>query len=122
MSQELVEYIAKALVDDQESVSVREASDDDDRRVIELRVSEEDRGKVIGRKGRTAHAIRTLLNAASDSGDVVLEAEAGLTFCLITNRAQATAASLPQRLAIIEVLSVTTSQVRLALSTFRIED
>jgi hypothetical protein len=62
------------------------------------------------------------LIAGTPTSELVLAAEADLTFCLITNRAQATAASLPQRLAIVEVLSVTTTEIRLALSTFRIED
>jgi predicted RNA-binding protein YlqC (UPF0109 family) len=43
-----------------------------DEHVVELSVLEEDRGKVIGRKGRTAHAIRTLLDAAADGDRVSL--------------------------------------------------
>ena len=62
---ELVEYIAKALVDEPEAVEVTQPSDG----VIELRVSDEDRGKIIGRKGRTAHAIRALLAASSADED-----------------------------------------------------
>ena len=59
---ELIEYIAKALVDEPEAVEVTVVEDE---RVIELSVAVDDRGKVIGRKGRTAHAIRTLLQAAA---------------------------------------------------------
>jgi uncharacterized protein len=64
---ELVEYIAKALVDSPDQVEVTQPEDD----VIELMVAEDDRGKIIGRKGRTAHAIRTLLAAASKTGNPV---------------------------------------------------
>lgn len=66
---ELVEYIAKALVDEPENVVVESAgTSDDGSQVLELRVAPDDRGKVIGKKGRTAHAIRALLNAASPEG------------------------------------------------------
>lgn len=61
---ELVEYIAKALVDNPEAVQVNEV-EGEQTSVIELKVSKEDLGKVIGRQGRTARAIRTILNAAS---------------------------------------------------------
>lgn len=61
---ELIDYIAKALVDDQESVEVTELGDDE-ASVIKLRVSKEDLGKVIGKKGRTAKAMRTVLSAAA---------------------------------------------------------
>ena len=59
---ELVEYLAKALVDDMDGVNVREV-DGERTMVIELRVAQGDLGKVIGKQGRTARAIRTLLNA-----------------------------------------------------------
>jgi uncharacterized protein len=62
---ELVEYIAKALVEERDQVSVTDAGFEGDTCVLELRVAVDDRGKVIGKKGRTAHAIRTLLEAAS---------------------------------------------------------
>ncbi|MEE2961950.1 MAG: KH domain-containing protein [Myxococcota bacterium] len=65
---ELIHYIATALVDDKEAVTVSLSSEDDT--CYELHVAPDDRGKVIGRKGRTAHAIRTLLEAACDPGDV----------------------------------------------------
>ncbi len=59
---ELVEHIAKALVDDPESVNVNEV-EGENITVIELRVAQSDLGKVIGKQGRTARAIRTILNA-----------------------------------------------------------
>lgn len=62
---ELIEYIAKALVAHSDQVVVESAGRDGDTEILELRVAAEDRGKVIGKKGRTAHAIRTLLAAAS---------------------------------------------------------
>lgn len=60
---ELVEMIAKALVDKPEEVSVR-AVEGEQVRVLELRVDPTDLGKIIGKKGRTAKSIRTLLGAA----------------------------------------------------------
>jgi len=59
---ELVEYIAKALVDESESVKVTEL-EGETITVIELRVAQSDLGKVIGKQGRTARALRTILNA-----------------------------------------------------------
>ena len=60
---ELVEQIAKALVDKPDAVSVAEVAGEQTV-VLELRVDQTDLGKVIGRQGRTARAIRTLLGAA----------------------------------------------------------
>jgi uncharacterized protein len=60
---ELVEAIAKALVDHPENVSVRSV-EGEQVTVLELRVAADDLGKVIGRQGRTAKSIRTLLGAA----------------------------------------------------------
>jgi hypothetical protein len=60
---ELVEAIAKALVDNPDQVQVR-AVDGEQVTVLELRVHPTDLGKVIGRQGRTAKAMRTLLGAA----------------------------------------------------------
>jgi predicted RNA-binding protein YlqC (UPF0109 family) len=57
-----VEYIAKALVDEPESVSVQEV-EGERVTVLELRVAQSDLGKVIGKQGRTARALRTILNA-----------------------------------------------------------
>jgi uncharacterized protein len=59
---ELVELIAKALVDDMENVHVTEI-EGEQVTVLELRVAQADIGKVIGKQGRTARAIRTILNA-----------------------------------------------------------
>lgn len=60
---ELVEHIAKALVDKPEEVSVN-AIEGEQSVVLELRVAPSDLGKVIGRQGRTARSLRTILNAA----------------------------------------------------------
>jgi len=61
---ELIEYIAKALVDNPEEVSVTEL-EGQQASVIELRVAKEDLGKIIGKQGRTARAMRIILGAAS---------------------------------------------------------
>ncbi len=61
---ELVETIARALVDDPDKVDVREV-EGEGVLVYELRVAQGDVGKVIGRQGRTIKALRTLLHAAS---------------------------------------------------------
>jgi predicted RNA-binding protein YlqC (UPF0109 family) len=61
---DLIAYIAKALVDKPEEVFVTEI-DGEQTSVIELKVAKEDLGKVIGKQGRTARAIRTILGAAS---------------------------------------------------------
>jgi predicted RNA-binding protein YlqC (UPF0109 family) len=60
----LVEEIAKALVDEPQQVEVK-AVDQGETTVLELKVAGEDVGKVIGKQGRTARSIRTLLAAAS---------------------------------------------------------
>ena len=60
----LIEQIAKALVDKPDEVQVSEV-DGEQTTVIELRVAKEDLGKVIGKQGRTARAMRTILSAAS---------------------------------------------------------
>jgi predicted RNA-binding protein YlqC (UPF0109 family) len=61
---ELVEFIAKALVDSPEEVSVSEV-EGEITSVIELKVAKSDLGKVIGKQGRTARAMRVILSAAS---------------------------------------------------------
>ena len=61
---ELIQYIAKALVDQPEEVFVSEIAGENTS-VIELKVAKEDLGKVIGKNGRTARAMRTILSAAS---------------------------------------------------------
>lgn len=60
----LVEYLARGLVDHPEEVVVEEV-DEPDALVFELKVAELDLGKVIGKQGRTAKALRTVLSAAS---------------------------------------------------------
>ncbi len=60
---DLIEYIAKSLVDRPESVVVKD-TEGEKTTIIELRVAQEDLGKVIGKQGRTARAMRTILNAA----------------------------------------------------------
>lgn len=64
MLKELVEYIAKSLVDKPEEVQVTEVGGEQTV-VYELRVAKEDLGKIIGKQGRTARAIRVILGAAS---------------------------------------------------------
>jgi uncharacterized protein len=61
---ELIRYIAQALVDHPEQVSVSEV-EGNQTSVLELKVAKEDLGKVIGKQGRTARAMRTILSAAS---------------------------------------------------------
>ncbi len=61
---DFVEYVARALVDNPDDVEVTE-DDTRDGQQFELRVNEDDRGKIIGKKGRTAHAMRVLLAAAA---------------------------------------------------------
>lgn len=65
---ELVEVIAKALVDDQDSVAVSERQDGRTT-VIEVRVADSDMGKVIGKQGRIAKAIRSVVKAAAAKED-----------------------------------------------------
>jgi uncharacterized protein len=60
---ELIEQIAKALVDSPEQVVVR-AIEGEQTTVLELRVAQTDLGKVIGKQGRTARSIRTILSAS----------------------------------------------------------
>ncbi|MBI3071063.1 MAG: KH domain-containing protein [Deltaproteobacteria bacterium] len=64
MLKELVSLMAKALVDHPESVDVREI-EGEQTSIIELRVAKDDLGKVIGKQGRTARAMRTILSATS---------------------------------------------------------
>ena len=73
-AKELVEYVAKTLVDDPGAVQVTEVEDEEGT-VIELHVAEDDMGKVIGRNGSVAKALRTLLKvtAARDGEPVSLE-------------------------------------------------
>ena len=68
----LIEYIASSLVEQPDSVKVAEATKED-YTVMELYVSSDDLGKVIGKNGQTARAIRTLVNAAaSKAGEKII--------------------------------------------------
>lgn len=71
---ELVEFIAKSLVDNPEKVQVNEVEGSQSI-IIELKVADEDMGKVIGKQGRIAKAIRTVVKAAAikDNKRVVVE-------------------------------------------------
>jgi predicted RNA-binding protein YlqC (UPF0109 family) len=64
MLREMIEFIAKSLVDQPDQVRVTEV-EGEQTSVLELKVAKEDLGKVIGKQGRTARAMRTLLGAAS---------------------------------------------------------
>lgn len=61
---ELIEYIVKALVDNPEKVAVNEIAGEKSI-IYEIKVGEGDLGKVIGKEGRTAHSIRTIISAAA---------------------------------------------------------
>lgn len=62
---DLLEYLARALVDEPDKVSVDQFEEDDGTVVLELAVAEDDHGKIIGRGGRTANALRTVIKAAA---------------------------------------------------------
>ena len=62
---ELLVYLAKALVDQPERVEVEQFEEDDGTLVLELSVAPDDYGQVIGRGGRTAQALRTVVKAAA---------------------------------------------------------
>ena len=62
---DLVEFLARALVDDPDAVSVDSYEEDDGTLVYEVHVAEDDVGKVIGRSGRTVNAIRAVVRAAA---------------------------------------------------------
>jgi len=64
MLKELIEFIAKSLVDNPDQVQVTEI-EGEQTTVLELKVAKEDLGKVIGKQGRTAKAMRTILGATS---------------------------------------------------------
>ena len=71
---ELIEYLARALVNHPDAVEVKE-TEGDTASILELKVAKEDLGRIIGKQGRTAKSIRTLLNAtaARDNRRVILE-------------------------------------------------
>jgi uncharacterized protein len=60
---ELIEFIAKSLVEHPDAVSVTEETAEDGTVLIKLAAAQEDMGRIIGKQGRTAKAMRTLLNA-----------------------------------------------------------
>jgi predicted RNA-binding protein YlqC (UPF0109 family) len=62
---ELLEYLARQLVDEPDAVRVEQVEEDDDTLVLRLHVAQEDLGKVIGRQGRIARALRTVVRAGS---------------------------------------------------------
>jgi len=62
---EFIEFIAKNLVDAPDSVNVEETSEENNKVVLKLHVAKNDLGKVIGKQGRTAKSIRTLLTAVA---------------------------------------------------------
>ncbi|CAA9485306.1 MAG: KH domain RNA binding protein YlqC [uncultured Solirubrobacteraceae bacterium] len=62
---ELLEYLAKALVERPDQVAVEQFEEDDGTVVLELAVGEDDYGRIIGRGGRTANALRTVVKAAA---------------------------------------------------------
>jgi predicted RNA-binding protein YlqC (UPF0109 family) len=65
MMKELLEELARRLVDEPQGVSVEQFEEDDGTVVLELAVADDDYGKVIGRGGRTANALRTVVKAAA---------------------------------------------------------
>jgi predicted RNA-binding protein YlqC (UPF0109 family) len=71
---ELVQYLAKSLVNNPDAVEVKE-TEGETASVLELKVAKEDLGRIIGKQGRTAKSIRTILNAAASRNNrkVVLE-------------------------------------------------
>ena len=62
---ELLEYLARQLVDEPDGVEVEQFDEDDGTVVLELAVAEDDYGKIIGKGGRTANALRTVVKAAA---------------------------------------------------------
>ncbi|HBE46005.1 MAG: KH domain-containing protein [Spirochaetia bacterium] len=74
MERDLVEYIVKSIVDNPDAVNIK-VIEGEKSTILELRVAESDIGKVIGKNGRIARAIRTILSAAasSQSKRVILE-------------------------------------------------
>ena len=66
---ELLEYLARELVDEPDEVAVEEFEEDDGTLVLELSVADDDYGKVIGRGGRTANALRLVVKAAAVKED-----------------------------------------------------
>ena len=65
MAVDVLDFIARNLVDNPDDVQITETEEDDGQVVLELRVHPDDMGKVIGKRGRTAKALRTMVKAAS---------------------------------------------------------
>ncbi len=65
MSEEVLDFIAKNLVDHPDDVQITSVEEEDGSITLELRVHPDDMGKVIGKRGRTAKAIRTMIKAAA---------------------------------------------------------
>ena len=72
---ELIEYIAKSLATNTDEVSVTEDTDEDGQIILKLVVAEEDKGKIIGRQGRVAQAMRVLLRVRAVKEDVRVSLE-----------------------------------------------
>jgi len=73
---ELIEYIARAIVTMPEEVKVTQETDEDENMVIlKLEVAEDDKGRVIGKQGRVAEAMRTLLRVVATKGGVRVRLE-----------------------------------------------
>jgi len=72
---EFIEFIAKHLVDAPDNVNVNESTPEENKVVLQLKVQADDVGKVIGKQGKTAQAMRTLLTAiaAKDGKRAILE-------------------------------------------------
>ena len=66
---ELLEYIVKELIDNPDNVEITEEEEDDKTVIFNVKVAEDDIGKVIGKKGRTANSIRIIMRAASAKKD-----------------------------------------------------
>lgn len=71
---ELVEFVCRALVDAPDEVEVTEVEEDDER-ILEVRVARDDVGKVIGKQGRTVRALRAVVDAAGRKEDQLYEVE-----------------------------------------------
>ncbi len=72
---ELIEYIAKSIVNAPDDVRVTEETDDKSMVVVKLEVAEDDKGRVIGRQGRVAEAMRTLLRVVATKAGVRVRLE-----------------------------------------------
>ena len=73
--EELVSFLARSLVDNPDDVEVTSTEKDDSRVDLELRVAQDDMGRVIGRQGRTIRAIRSVVKAAAVKADKRVDVE-----------------------------------------------